>query len=67
MKYIKIIEKNLNKKANIVFKIMQKGDIKDTLSDLKDTKKYISYKPKIKVEEGIRRFIEWYKSYYIIR
>ena len=30
-------------------------------------KKYISYKPKIKVEEGIRRFIEWYKSYYKIR
>ena len=67
MKYVKIIEKNLNKKANIVFRIMQKGDIKDTLADLKDTKKYISYKPKIKVEVGIRKFIEWYKSYYKIR
>ncbi len=67
MKYIKIIEKILNKKANVVFQIIQKGDIKDTLSDLKDTKKYISYKPKIKVEEGIRRFIEWYKSYYKIK
>tara|TARA_B100002052_G_scaffold165878_1_gene151079 strand:- start:756 stop:1781 length:1026 start_codon:yes stop_codon:yes gene_type:complete len=67
MKYIKLIEKNLNKKAIIIYKNIQKGDIKDTLSDLKDTKKYISYKPKIKVEEGIRRFIEWYKSYYKIR
>ena len=64
MKYIKLIEKNLNKRAIIVYKNMQKGDIKDTLSDLKDTKKYISYKPKVRVEEGIRRFIEWYRSYY---
>ena len=39
------IEKNLNKKAIIIYKNIQKGDIKDTLSDLKDTKKYISYKP----------------------
>lgn len=64
MRYIRLIEKNLNKKAIIIYKNIQKGDIRDTLSDLKDTKKYISYKPKIKVEEGIRRFIKWYKSFY---
>ena len=38
MHYIKIIEKNLNKKAIIVYKNMQKGDIKDTLSDLRTQK-----------------------------
>lgn len=46
---------------------MQKGDIKDSLSDLKDTKKYISYQLKIRVGEGISRLIEWYKSYYKIK
>ncbi len=64
MKYVSLIEKKLEKKATIIYKKMQKGDIKDTLSDLRDTKKYISYKPKVKVEEGISRFIDWYRSYY---
>ncbi len=64
MKYVSLIEKKLEKKAIIIYKKMQRGDVKDTLSDLRNTKKYISYKPKVKVEEGISRFIDWYRSYY---
>ena len=64
MKYVNLIEKKLGKKAKVIFKGMQKGDIKDTLSDLNDTKKYISYKPKTKINKGISNFIDWYKSYY---
>ena len=64
MKYIKLIEKKIGKKATIIYQSMQKGDIQDTLSDLYDTKRYINYKPKVGIKLGISKFVDWYKSYY---
>ena len=43
---------------------MQKGDIQNSLSDIKETKKYINFKPKTNLEKGIRVFINWFKDYY---
>jgi len=63
-KYIKIIERQLEKKAIIKFFKMQKGDIQNSLSDIKETKKYINFKPKTNLEKGIRVFINWFKDYY---
>ena len=42
----------------------QKGDIKNTLADITETKKYLNFKPKAKLYKGISKFIEWYKNYY---
>ena len=64
MEYIKTIEKILGKKAIINFSELQKGDIKDTLADITETKKYLNFKPKAKLYKGISKFIEWYKNYY---
>ena len=64
LKYIKVIEKNLDKKAIIKFSKMQQGDIQDTLSDIKETRKYINFKPKTSLESGINIFVKWYKNYY---
>ncbi len=66
MKYIKIIEKILNKKAKINFLPLQKGDIVKTFCNIKKSKKLLGYKPKIKVETGIKNFIDWYKSNYLV-
>jgi UDP-glucuronate 4-epimerase len=66
LKYVKIIEKILKIKAKIKFFKMQKGDIKDTNADIKETQKYINYKPKINIYEGVSKFIYWYKSFYKI-
>jgi UDP-glucuronate 4-epimerase len=66
MTFIKEIEKNLKKKANIKYLKIQKGDIKETLSDISETKKYIKYQPKVNVVEGVKKFINWYKVYYKI-
>jgi UDP-glucuronate 4-epimerase len=66
MTFIKEIEKNLKKKANIKYLKIQKGDIKETLSDILETKKYITYKPTVNVAEGVKKFINWYKAYYRI-
>lgn len=66
-KYIKLIEMNLSKKSKINFKKLQFGDIKKTLSNSNELYKIISYKPETKIETGISKFIEWYKSYYKIK
>ena len=42
---------------------MQKGDIHTSLADLTLAKKLFNYRPKTKPEEGIKKFINWYKSY----
>ena len=63
MKFIEIIEKNLNKEAKFNFLPMQQGDIHSSLADLTLSKKLLNYKPKIKPEKGIKYFIDWYKKY----
>ena len=45
---------------------MQKGDVKKTLSDLTRSKKELNYNPRVKIEEGIDRYIKWYRKYYNI-
>ncbi|MBI04993.1 MAG: protein CapI [Pelagibacteraceae bacterium] len=67
MNFLKIIEKKLNKKARIRKLILQKGDIYKTHASIAKIKKNSKYKPKIDIEEGIDRFIKWYKSYFKIK
>ena len=64
MQYIKIIEKKLGIKAKINYKILQKGDVKATLSSITKSKRELNYKPKINIQEGIDNYIKWFKKYY---
>mgnify|MGYP001311805916 CR=1 FL=1 len=65
LRYIEIIEKELKITSKKKYFSLQKGDIKKTLADINNLKKF-GYKPKIRPELGIKNFIEWYKSYYKI-
>ena len=62
--FIKEIEKNLKIKANYNFLPMQKGDVKQTLSNTTLLKNITKFKPGITYKIGIEKFIKWYKSYY---
>ncbi len=62
--FVRIIEKNLNKKAETSLEPMQKGDVKDSMADNNSLFEEINYKPKTKFEKGVKKFIEWYKQYY---
>jgi len=62
--FINTLEKELNKKAIKNFLPMQKGDVASTLSDSKLLKKIANYKPKTSYKLGIKKFINWYRSYY---
>ena len=64
LKYIKLIEKNLKKKAKKRFLKLQKGDVIKTHSDTNLLKKNYNYYPKTEVNYGIKKFIEWYISYF---
>jgi UDP-glucuronate 4-epimerase len=59
-RFISIIEMNLNKKAHIIHKEMPKGDVPLTYADISKAHKLLGYKPKIKIEEGMKKFIRWY-------
>ena len=63
---IKLIEKELNIKANIEFLPMQPGDVEKTYSDIKKTNKMLDYRPSTNIDVGIKKFIDWYKDYHKI-
>jgi UDP-glucuronate 4-epimerase len=64
MRYIECIEQNLGKKAEKNLLPLQAGDVPDTSADVEDLVRDVGYKPATPVEEGVRRFIEWYVGYY---
>ncbi len=64
MTIIKIIEKNLRKKAIINFTNYKKTEMLKTHSNNKRALKDIKYMPKIEIEKGIKKFIDWFKNYY---
>lgn len=64
MKLVNLIERYTNKKAKIKYIKKQVGDVQDTLSSISKLKKDFNYLPKIKFENGIKEFVDWYKGYY---
>ena len=59
---IELIEEALGKKANIEMLKWQPGDVSTTYADISKAREMLGYQPKVKMEEGIRRFVEWYKA-----
>lgn len=59
---IETIEKVLGKKAIIERMSMQKGDVDKTVADISKAKRLLNYNPSTSFEEGIRKFINWYKN-----
>ncbi len=64
MNCINLIEKHLGKKAKKKFVTIQKGDMHKTFASTKKIKKLLNYKTKVNLNEGIKRFVLWYKNYY---
>ena len=58
--FISTIEKNLGKKANIVRKEMQPGDVKQTFADISKARKLLGYSPKTRIDKGLKILCEWY-------
>lgn len=64
--FIEILEKYLERKAIKKFMPMQQGDIPSTWADTKALRELTGYTPATHLDEGIRKFVEWYASYHQI-
>lgn len=63
LEFIETLEKHLEIKAKKNFMPMQPGDVPRTWADTEDLQKLIQYKPKVSLNEGIREFVKWYRTY----
>ncbi len=64
MRFISLIEEALGVKAEFEFLPMQPGDVKETYADIDATKRDFGFNPSTVIDQGIPKFIDWYKAYY---
>jgi UDP-glucuronate 4-epimerase len=64
MDFIGYIEKKLGREAIKNMLPMQKGDVHKTSADISKAKELLGWEPKVGIEEGIGRFVDWYLNYY---
>jgi UDP-glucuronate 4-epimerase len=63
--YVAELEKALGKTAQKELLPLQPGDVPDTYADVDALIRDFDYKPTTKVEQGIVKFVEWFKTYYL--
>ncbi len=62
--YIRTLESCLGRKAQMLMLPMQQGDIAATLADVSRLESATGYRPTTNVDEGVRRFVDWYAGHY---
>jgi UDP-glucuronate 4-epimerase len=63
---VSLLEKELGKAAIREMLPMQPGDVEATYADVKDLEQDIGFRPATQIEEGVARFVKWYRDYYRI-
>lgn len=64
MDFINALETHFDVKAKINLLPMQDGDVPRTMADTSQLQRDFNYQPSVSIDEGVRRFATWYKSYY---
>ncbi|MAG32834.1 MAG: capsular biosynthesis protein CpsI [Deltaproteobacteria bacterium] len=64
LRYIEIIEKLTGKKARKNMLPMQPGDVVSTAADVTALAEAVGYRPEVELEEGMARFVAWYREFY---
>ncbi|EPH2850017.1 NAD-dependent epimerase [Serratia marcescens] len=67
MEYIRALEQALGVTARKNMLPMQPGDVMDTSADTEELYRDIGFKPETSVEEGVKRFVDWYKAFYQVQ
>jgi len=62
--YIAAIEKALGKKAKLDLLPQQPGDVEETYASVEALKEETGFQPATPLQEGIERFVAWYRDYY---
>jgi UDP-glucuronate 4-epimerase len=64
MEFIQTLEKHLGKEAKKEYLPLQAGDVPKTYADVDDLIQNVGFKPETSIDEGIGRFVEWYRVFY---
>ena len=64
LRFIEILEDCLGKKAEMKMLPMQAGDVLTTYADVDDLQQAVDFRPHTSIEEGLARFVKWYRDYY---
>jgi UDP-glucuronate 4-epimerase len=62
--YIAIIERCLGKRAILDLLPIQPGDVPSTMADVRALEEAVDFRPRVSVEEGVAKFVEWYLAHY---
>ena len=66
LRFIEILEEKIGRKAIKNFMPLQDGDVLETFADVEDLANLTGFRPKTSPEEGIGKFVAWYRDYYKI-
>ena len=64
MEYVRMVEESCGKEAEKDFLPMQPGDVRATAADIGKAQKMLGFEPKTHIQEGVPKFVEWYRGYY---
>ena len=64
MDMISTLERALGREAVKVFTSMQPGDVTATYADISRLHALTGYQPRVRLEEGLPKFVEWYRGYF---
>ena len=66
LKLVSLLETLCERKAKINKKKMQLGDVRHTYANIKESRKDLKFKPRTNLEDGLEKFVSWYKEYHNI-
>ena len=64
LEFIRILERQLGRKAEMNMLPIQPGDVPATYADIDDLMRDVGFKPATPIEDGIKHFLKWYREYY---
>jgi len=62
--FIELLEEAFSIKSSKLFENMQPGDVESTYASTQNLQEWISYRPLVTIEEGVKKFANWYLNYY---
>ena len=64
LRFIRVLEEALGRKAELSMEPMQTGDVKETYADIESSRRDFGFEPATTIDEGIPRFVAWYRDYH---
>lgn len=64
LRFVGLIEQACGREAVKEFEAMQPGDVKETYADIDPARRDFGFEPKVPIDEGIPRFVAWYRRYH---